>query len=238
MRFVVFGANGGAGRALVQQALDGGHEVAAVTRHPEQFGLRHDRLEVVRVDATNADSVAAVLKGRDAVLSTLGVPYTFKSVDLYSITARNIIAAMRLEHLRRLIVVTSVSADPEPEPGAGFLQAHLFDPFRTRVLGRTVYDDMRRMETTVRGSGLDWTIVRPPALFDAEQVRRYDVSTSRLKGQFASRPDLAALMLHAAVSRRFINEVAFLVSREGSPSLAKTIWNDGIKPLLPRLGRH
>jgi NAD(P)-dependent dehydrogenase (short-subunit alcohol dehydrogenase family) len=36
MRIVVFGANGPAGRQLAGQALAAGHEVVAVTRHPEQ----------------------------------------------------------------------------------------------------------------------------------------------------------------------------------------------------------
>ncbi|MEV6257249.1 NAD(P)H-binding protein [Nocardia sp. NPDC051911] len=47
MRITVFGANGPTGRLLTGQALDAGHEVAAVTRRPDSFPLRHARLEVV-----------------------------------------------------------------------------------------------------------------------------------------------------------------------------------------------
>jgi uncharacterized protein YbjT (DUF2867 family) len=35
MRIVIFGANGPTGRILTKQALDAGHTVVAVTRHPE-----------------------------------------------------------------------------------------------------------------------------------------------------------------------------------------------------------
>ena len=238
MRLAVFGANGGAGRALVAQALDAGHDVAAVTRHPEQFGLRHDRLEVVRADATDSASVARVIEGKDAVLSSLGVPYTFKEVTVYSVPARHIIEAMQRDGLKRLIVVSSSAVDLTMRSESGFLLQHVLEPFLTRVVGRTAYDDMRRMEEAVRGSGLDWTIVRPPALFTAQAVGRYEASTTPPHGSFASRQDLAALLLDSVVANRFIREVPFIVSRDDSPSHAKVIFDDAIKPHLPRVLRR
>lgn len=239
MRLAVFGANGSAGRALVRQALDGGHDVTAVTRHPGRFDLRHDRLEVVHADATDPASVAAVVKDKNAVLSLLGVPYTFWQVSLYSVTARQVIDAMRQQGVPRLVVVSSsrLSTDGLSTDGHsrdGFLRTRVLDPFLRRVVGRTAHDDMRLMEEAVRSSGLQWTIARPPALFDADAVGRYEASTSPLHGLFASRQDLAAVMLDAAVTDRFVGEVVYVVSRDGSPSLVKTLWNDAIEPHLAR----
>ena len=54
MKIALFGANGGTGRVLTAQALAAGHEVTAVTRHPETFGLAHERLRVVAGDAMDA----------------------------------------------------------------------------------------------------------------------------------------------------------------------------------------
>src|ERR1700728_1645628 len=56
MRIVVFGANGPTGRLLVTQALAAGHEVSAVTRHPEQMPSPR-RVTVVRADVTDAEAV-------------------------------------------------------------------------------------------------------------------------------------------------------------------------------------
>ena len=44
MRIVVFGANGPTGRLLTAQAVERGHEVAAVTRRPAGFPLVQDCL--------------------------------------------------------------------------------------------------------------------------------------------------------------------------------------------------
>ena len=46
MRLVIFGANGGTGRLLTRRALDAGHSVVAVTRHPEQFPIADPALTV------------------------------------------------------------------------------------------------------------------------------------------------------------------------------------------------
>lgn len=170
---VVFRANGGTGRAVVRQALAAGHRVRAVTRHPDAFPRSEvlpadaggspigDHLQVVSGDATDPASVA------DAVLSALGTPFTRQPVQLYSASADALIAGMRRHDVRRLAVVSSANAATDG-PSQGFAYDHVVDPVVTRVLGRTLYDDMRRMEAAVRASDLDWTIVRPSGLSDTE----------------------------------------------------------------------
>ena len=62
----------------------------------------------------------------------------------------------------------------------------LFEPIITRTIGRTVYDDIRRMEALVRESGLVWTIVRPSGLFDLPQATNY-VAVEQVYGGSGSR---------------------------------------------------
>ena len=84
MQIAVFGANGGTGRLLTQQALDAGYDVVAVVRRPAQFPLAHERLTVVEADIHDVEAVARAVAGSEAVLSTLGVPFTRKPIDVYS----------------------------------------------------------------------------------------------------------------------------------------------------------
>ena len=44
-RLLILGANGPSGRRTVQQALDRGYAVVALTRHPEAFPISHERRE-------------------------------------------------------------------------------------------------------------------------------------------------------------------------------------------------
>jgi putative NADH-flavin reductase len=73
MNVLIFGATGGTGRALVEQALAQGHSVTAFARDPAKVRTTHASLRVVKGDVLNYDSVEAALRGQDAALSALGI---------------------------------------------------------------------------------------------------------------------------------------------------------------------
>ena len=73
VKLLVFGATGGTGRALVEQALEQGHAVTAFARDPAKVRSAHQNLTVVKGNMLDYDSVEAAVKGQDAVLSALGV---------------------------------------------------------------------------------------------------------------------------------------------------------------------
>jgi putative NADH-flavin reductase len=228
LRLTVFGANGGSGRALMRQALAAGHQVTAVTRHPEQITDSHEGLTVLRGDATDAADVQTAVKDADAVLSALGVPYSRGPITLYSASARQIVDTMQRVESRRLIVVTSSAVNPDAHPDGGLLGSLVIGPLISR-LGRTMYDDMRRMEEIVQDSDLDWTILRPPALFDKDAVGRTEISLEPLGGNFAARQDLAAAMLTEVGATEHLQKVLYIRSLEGRPSIWRTIWRDAIR---------
>ncbi|HZO66312.1 MAG TPA: NAD(P)H-binding protein [Kribbellaceae bacterium] len=68
-------------------------------------------------------------------------------------------------------------------------------PYINRRLGRTVHEDMRRMEALISDSGLDWTIVRASGLFNHPQVTGYQIAEGSADGVFTARTDLAAALL-------------------------------------------
>ena len=46
MKIVVLGPTGRVGSNLLRSALDKGHEVLAIARHPENIKVKHDNLQV------------------------------------------------------------------------------------------------------------------------------------------------------------------------------------------------
>ncbi|MGH3479579.1 MAG: NAD(P)-dependent oxidoreductase, partial [Nocardioidaceae bacterium] len=159
MRIVIFGASGPTGRLLTTQALAAGHKVTAVTRRPGAIA-RQDQLEVAVADVTDPEAVDSIVDGNDAVASVLGVPLAGKPVSLYSTGVGNQITAMRRHGVRRLVAVSSSVLDPGWRPSNAWFFNTVLDPYVNRRLGRTVHEDMRRMEALISDSGLDWTIVR------------------------------------------------------------------------------
>jgi putative NADH-flavin reductase len=228
MSIVVFGANGPTGRLLVSHALAAGHQVIAVTRRPDKFPQQHPNLTVARADVLDASAVEGVVSGADAILSTLGAPYGRKQVAVYSVGVRNILTAMERHQVRRLVVVSSSATDPKPYADAGFFFNRVVQPFVVNVLGKTVYEDMRRMEELIRNSEVDWTIVRPSGLFDADFVSDYELAENHIAGRFTARSDLAAAMLAQIDDERYVRKILAIATSENVPSMARLIMREAI----------
>lgn len=229
MRLVVFGANGATGRLLTRQTLAAGHQVVAVTRRPADFPITHERLSVVEADVHDAQAVDRAVEGADAVLSTLGVPYTRKPINVYSDGIRNIAAAMSRHEVKRLIVVSSSATEPHHHADGGFLMNRVLQPLITATIGKTTYSDMRRMEELVRGSDLEWTIMRPSGLFDAPGVTRYELHEDHAPGIFTSRADLAASLLEQATDVRFVRKAVAVTTPDGAPTLFQMLRREAFK---------
>ncbi|MFH9725927.1 NAD(P)-dependent oxidoreductase [Streptomyces sp. NPDC017254] len=228
MHITVFGANGQTGRLLTGQALSAGHHVSAVTRRPATFPLRHERLEVVGADVLDAAAVDAAVAGRDAVLSTLGVPAGKEAISTSSRGTSAIVEAMNRHGVHRLAVVSSSGVEPHTYSDGGFLFNRVLLPYVTRVLGRTLYDDMRRMEALVRASGLAWTIVRPSGLYHLPSVTDHTVVEGHADGRFTARVDLAAALLGLLDDSRHVRSTVSVVTTAENPTLLRWIRDEAL----------
>ncbi|RPE46220.1 putative NADH-flavin reductase [Streptomyces sp. Ag109_O5-1] len=223
MKIVIFGANGPTGRQATRQAIAEGHTVTAVTRRPGEFPLSDPLLRVVGADVHDPSAVARAVAGQDAVISVLGVPYGRSPVTVYSEGITHIAQAMTKHGVRRLVCVSSTVLFGVPAPGETLFFRKVLEPFIARTMGRTVYDDMRRMEEIVRESDHEWTVVRPAGLFDADAVSDYRVATSRLPGRFTSRADLGNALLREAAGTPHVRDFVDVRTTEGVPSFFAVI---------------
>lgn len=223
MRLAVLGATGATGRLLVRQALDAGHHVAALTRRPYGFPRMHPRLSVVGADVRQAAALDTALAGSEVVLSSLGVPFSWRPVTIYSEGAARIIAAMRRLGRRRLVAVSSTTVEPHDHAQGGFMLNRVMQPLVSVTIGRTTYADMRAMERLLQASELDWTVVRPAGLFDAGRISDYRISDGPLDGDFTSREDLAACLLAQATDERYVGKAIEVTTSDGAPSVWQLI---------------
>ena len=227
MRTVIFGATGPTGHRLVEQALAAGHQVSAVTRRPGAIAPQPG-LTAVTADVTDPDAVARAVADSDAVLSSLGSPPSRKPIRVYSQGTANIVAAMHRNGVKRLITVSSSVMDPAWRPSGEFFFNNVMDPLVNRRIGRTAHEDMRRMESLLRDSRLDWTIARPSGLFDHPDVTRYQVREDVADGLFTARVDLAASMVAQLDDDRFGQRAMAVITTEVRPSIVGLIWREAV----------
>ncbi len=229
MKIVIFGANGHTGRLLTQRVLDGGHAAVAVTRRPNDFPFAHPLLTVASADVRDESATLGVIDGADAVLSTLGVPFSVRAIDTYSVGVRNIVAAMRETGVRRLVVVSSTGAHHYPNRINTAFALRFVEPVITRTIGKTTYDDQRRMEAIVRDSGLDWTVVRPSGLFDIPGPTNYVAGEVEPVGGFTARIDLADYMTKLAADADAAGKNVIISTTENTPTMWQMIRREAFK---------
>ncbi|MEU6033878.1 NAD(P)H-binding protein [Actinomadura sp. NPDC047616] len=210
MRLTLLGATGGTGRALLDQALEAGHEVTVVVRNPDGLpDAVRDRVTVVRAELADHDALAAAVKDADAVMSALGSRAGRAPTTVCADGARAIIRATG--GTGRVLFVSASGL--ESDTGDGLAARYLVKPLIQRIL-RAPYDDLREAERLLRASTLDWTIVRPARLVDGPRSARPRTAVDRSVrgGMTTRRADLAACMLDLVNDETSVRHVVSVAS--------------------------
>lgn len=229
MRIVIFGANGQTGRLVTRRVLDAGHTAVAVTRNPGSFPFADPRLEVVGADVRDVRAVVTAVDAGDAVLSTLGVPFSMRPIDTYSAGIRNVVVAMQKTSVRRLVIVSSTGASHYPNRVDTPFALRIAEPIITRTIGKTTYDDQRSMEDIVRACGLDWTIVRPSGLFDLPETTNYVAGEVDPVGGFTARIDLADYLVNLACDPATAGKTVVVSTTQDTPTMWQMVRREAFK---------
>ncbi len=156
MRIVLFGAAGNMGRRIAREALGRGHQITAVVRDPKSFQPYDDRLTVVKGDATDAESVAAVSAGADAIVNALSSRPGGNNRPASSLTAaaHALIAGAKQAGVQRLVIVGGAGS-LEVLPGRQLLDSPDFPSgYRAEAVSQRDALEVYRSE----GGDLDWTV--------------------------------------------------------------------------------
>jgi len=171
MKIVLFGATGNVGQRIVREALERGHEIVGVVRGPASAAAPDPRVTLVRGDATDAASVAAVVAGADAVVSAISPrPGSTGSAPSLVDAARALIAGVREAAVKRLVVVGGAGS-LEVAPGVMLLDAPGFpEEYRAEATDGRDALAVYRAEAV----GLEWTFISPAAVIQpGERTGKY-----------------------------------------------------------------
>lgn len=207
MNIVIFGATGGTGRHLIEQALAQGHKVAAFDRNPAALTLEHPDLSIIKGDVFNQDEVDAAVAGQDAVICVLGVRPTTQA-PVCSTGTENIITAMQKVGSKRFICQTAfvvAALDGERKEVSWVLPLMLSLFPKTKAM----FADKVRQEQIVRQSDLDWVIIRPARLIDGPQRGKYKVGNHLSIDMNAkiTRADVADFILKQVSDNSYVHQV-------------------------------
>jgi len=164
----VTGGTGFVGAHLLRLALAEGYDLRALTR-----GWKPPEDEIAWVDGAldRPETLLKLCSGADAVIHLAGLINARSRADFETVNvggAANMIDAARKSGVRRFVHVSSLAAREPKLSAYGWSKA--------------------RSERLVAASGLDWTIVRPPAIYGPGDRETFELFKMARRGLVALPP--------------------------------------------------
>ena len=203
MKLAVTGGTGFVGAHLIETALAAGHEVKALTRRDQP---PRDGLQWVPGSLEERDALEALVGEADAVIHVAGVINASSAAgfELGNVAGTlSMLAAATAGGIRRFVHVSSLAAR---EPKLSLYGA-----------------SKKRAEDLVFGSGLDWAIVRPPAVYGPGDKETLELFRMAKLGLMLMPPKGRVSIIHANDLARLLLALA----EEGAPSTLLVEADDG-----------
>ncbi|MFI5155392.1 MAG: NAD(P)-dependent oxidoreductase [Chitinophagales bacterium] len=204
MRLLIIGGTGGTGQELIKQALEQGHHLTALIRHPEKVNIIHQNLRIIKGNVLDFDKVLEAVAGQDAVLSALGHRKFFIKTTILSEGTKNIIHAMERENVNRLICITSLGIDDSK-----FKLGLYYTLFVIPAIIYFYFLDKVKQEKLIRSSKLNWTIVRPGQLTNGKKRGSYKHGANvgnYILTKMISRADVAHFVLSQLSEENYLHK--------------------------------
>ena len=211
MHLAVSGASGKTGWRVVQEALGRGHRVTAIVRPGSALPEGLEGAEVVRLNLADASALQQALRGCDALVIATGARPSIDlaaplKVDAFGV--RQQIRACQAVGVPRLVLVSSLCAG---------LWLHPLNLFGLILVWK------RLGEQWLEQSGLDWTVIRPGGLKEAEdnlaaQQVTYSAADQQQEGSIPRRL-VARVCLEALDNPASGGRIVEITSSERPPEL-------------------
>jgi putative NADH-flavin reductase len=176
MKIALIGATGFVGSAILQEALERGHEVTAIVRHPEKV-KPHPKLRPTKGDVYSSDEVARSVAGHDAVISAFNPGWS--NPDIYNQQMKGteaIIKGVKQTGIKRVLFVGGAGS-LEVKPGVQSVDMPGFPTeYKQGALATREALNMLSSE-----SSLEWSFLSPSAdLSPGQRTGKFRLGTDQL----------------------------------------------------------
>jgi len=195
VNILVLGATGKTGHQIVRYALETGYRVTVLVRDKSKLKLKYNNLIVIRGNVRNKKDVEKAVKDQNVIISSLGVRPGQNPVCREGI--ENIMESMAKLKVKRLIAVSAYGARETAKNFYGKVLNYFL---------KNIMRDKNEMEDLIEKSKLDWTVIRPVILTNAEFSNNYKIQTKgAISGgfHFISREDIARFIIDSLDNKEY-----------------------------------
>ncbi|WP_434683255.1 SDR family oxidoreductase [Bacillus sp. PM5] len=204
-KIAILGANGKAGRFLVNEALEKGYEVKILTRNSNNMTITNENIETIIGDARDFSSIRELLKGCQAVVNAVGQPKNESYI--FSTVTKHVLEAMKEFEIKRYILISggSLNVTGDQKGMVNKIGATLFNLF----LPKMMQDKYKELQS-IQGSDVDWTIVRLPFVMEGKGIEKIKESLVDMPGIKIQNGDIAPFVIKEINSERYVGKYPFI----------------------------
>jgi uncharacterized protein YbjT (DUF2867 family) len=153
-KVILFGASGNLGRHIAKELISNGYELTVVVRDPKKAKeIFDDNTRMVIADVCNKSTLANICQNQAIVISALGKSVSpndkskpgFEEVDFAG--NMNILEDAKKNDVKKFVYVSAFHAE--------------------KYLHLTYFNVHHRFSEELKKSGIDYAIIKPPAIFSA-----------------------------------------------------------------------
>jgi putative NADH-flavin reductase len=204
-KVAVLGGGGRTGNYLVNQLLKKGFSVKLLLRDPEKFEIQNSKIEIIKGDALDFESIKVLLKESEAVLSTIGQR---KDEPLVASTVtKNVLKAMKEYNINRYVLLAGLNIDTR------------FDKKSPKTIMATdwmkanfpiIQEDRQKAYVLLEESDVNWTQVRVPFIEFSNDSSEIAVNVEDCLGDKISAFDIAVFMTKEMVESNYSRQSPFI----------------------------
>ncbi|UPZ16566.1 NAD(P)-dependent oxidoreductase [Flavobacterium humidisoli] len=204
-KVAVLGGGGRTGKYLVNQLLENGFSVKLLLRNPDDFTIQNSKIEIIKGDAINEESINLLLKDCQAVLSTIGQRPGEPMVA--SQATKNVLNAMKHNDVKRYVLLAGLNIDtPFDKKGSKTIMAT--DWMKTNF--PEIQKDRQLTYDILLDSEIDWTQVRVPLIVFSDDSSEISVNLEDCLGEKISALDISKFMVKEMIESGYIRQSPFI----------------------------
>ncbi|WP_281634220.1 NAD(P)-dependent oxidoreductase [Flavobacterium luteolum] len=204
-KVAVLGGGGRTGKYLVNQLLENGFSVKLLLRNPDNYAIQNPKLEIIKGDAINEESIKLLLKDCQAVISTIGQRPGEPMVA--SQATENVLNAMNSNGIGRYVLLAGLNIDtPFDKKGPKTLMAT--DWMKTNF--PEIQKDRQFTFDLLMDSKVDWTQVRVPLIVFSHDSHEISVSLEDCLGDTITAFDISKFLVKEMLESHYVRQSPFI----------------------------
>ncbi|MFE7376594.1 SDR family oxidoreductase [Bacillus cereus] len=204
-KIAILGANGKAGKSLVNEALENGFKVKILTRNSTNMPITNENIETITGDARDFSSIQELIQGCGAVINAVGQPKNESYI--FSTVTKHILKVMQEYKIKRYILISggSLNVVGDQKGIINKMGAKLFKLFLPKMM-QDKYKELQILQS----SDVDWTVVRLPFVVEGNGIGTIKESLVDMPGIKIQNGDIAPFVIKQINSEVYVGKCPFI----------------------------